>query len=104
MAAVVTSSQPTAERTRFLGTFWRSLPRNQFFAGLYILGSANGLGGNVVPSLTAGDWTGGIENISVLGWFALFAGIYLLFRENKAEVKPRELALGGDFVGIISAA
>jgi exosortase/archaeosortase family protein len=103
MAAVVTSSQPTAERTRFLGTFWRSLPRNQFFAGLYILGCANGLGGNVVRSLSAGDWTGGIENISVLVWFALFAGISLLFGENKEEIKRGDLAVGGIFLAFIAA-
>ena len=103
MAAVVTSSQPTAERTRFLGTFWRSLPRNQFFAGLYILGCANGLGGNVVRALRAGDWTGGIENISVFVWFALFAGTSLLFGENKEEIKRGDLAVGGIFLAFIAA-
>jgi hypothetical protein len=103
MAAVVTSNQATAERTRFRATFWRSLPRNQFFAGLYILGCANGLGGNVVRSLSAGDWTGGIENISVLVWSALFAGISLLFGENKEEIKRGDLAVGGIFLAFIAA-
>jgi hypothetical protein len=103
MAAVVTSNQATAERTRFRATFWRSLPRNQFFAGLYILGCANGLGGKVVRSLSAGDWTGGIENISVLVWSALFAGISLLFGENKEEIKRGDLAVGGIFLAFIAA-
>jgi hypothetical protein len=103
MAAVVTSNQPTAERNRFLGAFWRSLPRNQFFAGLYILGCANGLGGKVISSLSAGDWTGGINDISVLVWFALFAGIALLFGENKEEIKSGDLAVGGIFLAFIAA-
>src|SRR5690242_11623300 len=102
MASVVTSSPPTAERT-LLGALRRSVPRNQFFAGLYILGCANGLGGNVVRSLSSGDWTGGIENVSVLVWFALAAGISLLFGESKDEIKRGDLAVAGIFLAFIAA-
>jgi exosortase/archaeosortase family protein len=101
MAAVVTSNQPMAELTRL--TVWRSLPRNQFFAGLYILGCANALGGNVIRSLISGDWTGGIEDISVLVWFALIAGISLLFGENKDEIKRGDLAVGAIFLLFVAA-
>src|SRR3981081_2817658 len=103
MTAVAASNHPTAERARFLGTFWQSLPRNQFFAGLYILGCASGLGGNIVRSLSAGDWTGGIENISALVWFALIAGISLLFGENKDVIKRGDLAVGVIFLAFVAA-
>ena len=103
MTTTVTNGQPTAERIRYLGTFWRSLPRNQFFAGLYILGCANGLGANIVRSLSAGDWSGGLGNISVVVWFALVAGIALLFGENKEEIKRGDLAVGGIVLAFIAA-
>src|SRR5262249_32371444 len=77
--------------------------RNQFFAGLYILGCANGLGGTIIRSLSSGDWTGGIENISVLVWFALVAGIALLFGENKDEIKRGDLAIGAIFLAFAAA-
>ena len=103
MTAVAASNHPTAERARFLGTFWQSLPRNQFFAGLYILGCASGLGGNIVRSLSAGDWTGGIENISAIVWFALIAGISLLFGENKDVIKRGDRAVGVIFLAFVAA-
>src|SRR5689334_5611715 len=103
MAVVVTSGQPKAERVRFLGTFWRSLPRNQFFAGLYILACANGLGAKLIRSLSDGDWTGGLGNISVFVWFALYAGIALLFAESKDEIKRGDLVVGGIVLALIAA-
>src|ERR1043165_8692286 len=92
MTAAVTRGHSTAEQGPFLGALRRSLSRNHFFAGLYILGCANGLGGNIVRSLSFWNWTGGIEQISALVWFALFAGISLLFGESKEEMKRGDLA------------
>src|ERR1051326_9168410 len=102
MASVVTSNPQPAARTQPVGAR-RSLSRNQFFAGLYILGCANGLGGNIVRSFASGDWTGGIDNISVLVWFALFAGISLLFGKCKEDTKRGDWAVGGVVLACVAA-
>src|SRR5690242_4429240 len=103
MVTAVTSHQAVAERAPILGALRRSLARNQFFAGLYILGCANGLGGNVVRSLGSGNWTGGIDQISAIVWFALVAGISLLLGESKDELKRGDLAVGAIFLVFVAA-
>jgi hypothetical protein len=79
-----------------------AVPRNEFFAGLYILGCANGLGGNIIRALSGGDWTGGIGEISAIVWFACFAGISLLLRDKKEEVTSADLAVGLVFLAFIA--
>ena len=39
----------------------------------------------------------------MLVWFALFAGISLLFGENKEEIKRGDMAVGGIFLAFIAA-
>jgi hypothetical protein len=79
----------------------RSLPRDELFAGLYIVGCANGLGLNVVRSLISGDWTGGLQNISVIVLFACFAGVSLLLRDKSDEIRATDVAFAVVFLGLI---
>ena len=86
-------------------TLRRSIPRDEFFAGLYILGCANGLGAGILQSMNSGDWAGGFRNISIIVWLACFAGVALLLRDraDKADVvRSWDLAVGLLFVALVA--
>ena len=89
--------QLSLPRRGFITNVHGALSRDEYFAGLYIFGCANGLGGKIIQSITAGDWTG-IQNISIVVWFACFAGISLLLRDKKDEVTASDLAIGMVFL------
>ena len=79
----------------------RKLSRNEFFAGLYIVGCANGLGGNIIRALSSGDWTGDIGNISAIVWFACFAGISLVLADRKEADKNKKVGAADIAIGIL---
>jgi hypothetical protein len=86
----------------------RQLSRSEFFAGLYIIGCANGLGGNVIRALTAGDWTGGVGQISAIVWFACLAGISLVLSDKHSgeqynKVRATDIAIAPLFLVIVAA-
>jgi hypothetical protein len=95
-----TLSELTGPRRGLMAIVRDALPRDEFFAGLYIVGCANGLGGNILRALSSGDWTGGIGDISAIVWFACFAGISLLLRGKKEEVTSADLAIGLVFLAL----
>src|SRR5271166_1272818 len=80
------------------------MPRDQFFAGLYILGCANGLLGRIVQSLSFDDWTGALSgiDINVIMLFACYAGISALLCEDKDEIRSADLAVGVVFLILVS--
>jgi exosortase/archaeosortase family protein len=75
--------------------------RDEFFAGLFILGCANGLGANIIHSFHSGDWTGGVQNISVIVLFACVAGVSFFLRNKDDEITPTDLAIALAFVALI---
>jgi len=78
------------------------MPRDEFFAGLYILGCANGLLGRVLLTLNRDGWTGLLDvDVSVIVLFACFAGISLMLQENRDEIRPSDLAVGGIFLILV---
>src|SRR4051812_29257255 len=81
-----------------------SLRRDELFAGLFIVGCANGLGSGILRALASGDWSGGIENISAIVWFACFAGISLLFQtKEEATIRPLDAAVSVIFLIAMAA-
>jgi hypothetical protein len=79
-----------------------SIPRDKFFAGLYILGCANGLLGRILLSLNSDGWTGLLNvDINVIVLFACFAGISILLQEDGDEIRPVDLAVGGVFLILV---
>lgn len=76
--------------------------RDEFFGGLFIIGCANGLSGNIFQSLHSGDWTGGVQNISVIVLFACVAGISFFLRNKDDELTSLDLAIGLTFVALIA--
>jgi exosortase/archaeosortase family protein len=75
--------------------------RDEFFAGLFIVGCANGLGSNIIQSLHSGDWTGGVQNISVIVLFACVAGVSLFLRNKDDELTSGDLAAALIFIAFI---
>jgi exosortase/archaeosortase family protein len=75
--------------------------RDEFFAGLFIVGCANGLVANIFQSFHSGDWTGGVQNISVIVLFACVAGVSLFLRNRDGELTSRDLAIGLVFIAVI---
>jgi hypothetical protein len=78
-----------------------SMSRGEFFAGLYVLGCANGLAEGILQSARAGVWTGGFLNISVIVWFAAFAGIALMLRDRADEIHMPDLAVAAVFLMLV---
>jgi hypothetical protein len=96
VALTAYSTELIAPSRGFLAALWRSISRGEFFAGLYILGCANGLLGRVLLSLNRDGWTGLLEvDVSVIVLFACFAGISTLLQDGRDEIRPADLAVGG---------
>jgi hypothetical protein len=82
-----TINELTAPSRGLVAALQRSMPRDEFFAGLYILGCTNGLLGRTLYALNLEGWRGaamGFET-NVIVWAAAFAGVYLLTTSNKRD-------------------
>ena len=81
-----------------------SMSRNEFFAGLYILGLANGLLGRALLTVNVDGWLGALVglDINVIVLFACFAGIStLLLCKDKDEIRSADLAVAVVFLGLV---
>jgi exosortase/archaeosortase family protein len=73
------------------------MSREEFFAGLYILGLINGLSGQIIQSIKV-DSASAFERISVIEFLACFAGVSLLLRDRKEAVRTLDLAFAAIFL------
>jgi hypothetical protein len=97
-----TTNELTARRRGLVAALRHSIPRDEFFAGLYILGCANGLMGRILLSFDSDGWIGVLGgNISVIVWFACFAGVSLVLREHREELRSTDLAVGVVFLILV---
>jgi hypothetical protein len=95
----VASNEMTAPRRGLLAALQGPVSRNEFFAGLYILGCANGLLGRILLSFNSDGWIGILGgDISVIGWFACFAGISLMTQGDKEEIRFADLVVATVFL------
>ena len=79
-----------------------SIARDEFFAGLYILGCANGLMGRILLAMNRMGGLGVLGgNISVIVWFAGFAGVSLMLRQHREELRSADLAVGVVFLILV---
>ena len=81
-----------------------SISRNEFFAGLYIIGCANGLLGRALQSLTFEGWEGAVSaiDINVVVLFACFAGISAVLQGGRDELRPFDIAIACFFLILVS--
>src|SRR5262245_33478193 len=80
------------------------MPRNEFFAGLYILGCANGLLGRTIYTLNLEGWRGALVGFegNVIVWSACFAGVYLIATSNRNQIRSLDLAVALGFLGLVA--
>src|SRR5262249_16290565 len=96
------STELSAPRSGVVGVLRRAMPREEFFAGLYILGLINGLGGHIIQSINLNGWSvAAFDRISVIEFFACFAGVSLLLRDRKEAVRTLDLAFAAIFLFFI---
>src|SRR5215472_11973740 len=82
-----------------LAALRHSISRDEFFAGLYILGCANGLLGRILLSFNSDGWIGILGgDISVIVWFACFAGVSLMTQGDKGEIRIADLVVAAVFL------
>ena len=93
------STELSAPTSGVVGVLRRAMPREEFFAGLYILGLINGLGGEITQSINLDGWSASaFERISVIEFLACFAGVALLLRDRKEAVRTLDLAFAAIFL------
>jgi hypothetical protein len=97
-----TSNELSAPRSGPFTALRNSMSRNEFFAGLYILGCANGLGVGILQAANSGDWTGGLRNVSVIVWFACIAGVSLLLCDKDDKIRLADVPVAVVFLALIA--
>ena len=81
----------TTQRGGLLKVTRIGISRDELFFGLYLIGCVNGLFGRI---LLAARSDGVLTvDISVIVLFACFAGLSLIFQNNKDELRPLDLAV-----------
>ena len=87
-----------------LAALRKPIRRDEFFAGLYILGCANGLLGRFLQSAHIDGWTSAALSIdiNVIVLFAAFAGVSALLSAEKDELRSADLAVAVVFLGLVS--
>jgi hypothetical protein len=104
-----TSDELTAPSRGLVAALRHSMLRDEFFAGLYILGCANGLLGRIIQSLHNTDgWMGAIlgVDLNAIVLFAAFAGISALLESaqprGKDEIRAADLAVAIVFLSLVA--
>src|SRR5215469_9195498 len=99
-----TINELTAPRRGLVAALQRSMPRDEFFAGLYILGCANGLLGRTIFTLKLQGWTGAAmgHETNVIVWAAVFAGVYLLATgKSRDQIRTSDLVVSAVFLPFV---
>jgi exosortase/archaeosortase family protein len=91
-------------KRRTISAICKVIPRNEFFAVLYILGCANGLLGRMIQSLRFADWESALSgaDVNAVILLACFAGISLVFAKDPEHVQPRDLGVALIFLILVS--
>src|SRR5262249_15389284 len=99
-----TVNELTAPRRGLVAALQCSMARDELFAGLYILGCANGLLGRTLYTVNLEGWRGafmGLE-INVIVWVAAFAGIYLLMTgKGRDQIRTSDLVVSAVFLPFV---
>jgi len=95
-----TIDQITAPRRGLVAALRHSIPRNEFFAGLYVLGLANGLVARGFSTAHYDNWAGVLLSldVNVIVLFACFAGLSAIFSDDGEQIRPTDLAVAAVFL------
>jgi len=97
------SNGSTTFRSGLLKAIRVDVSRDELFGGLYIIGCVNGLFGRILLAAKSDSPYGVLTvDISVIVLFACFAGISLIFQNNKDELRPLDLAVATIFTLLVA--
>jgi exosortase/archaeosortase family protein len=98
-----TTNELSAPRRGIIAALAHSIPRNEFFAGLYILACANGLMGRSILTFNLEGLLGAVVGfeLNVIVLFACFAGVYLIASSNRDQMRTLDLVVALGFLGLI---
>ena len=80
------------------------VPRAELFAGLFVLGCANGLAVRASRAVTQYGWLDSVFatfNISLVAWAACFAGVFLVFRDKVSQLQLLDLVVAAVFSTLV---
>jgi len=87
------SSQRALRKPRLLS----SIPRNEYFAALFIVGCFNGLGVQIIETLRSSGWGDAVFStfgISAIVWIACYAGIRLILEQCSETLHTKDIIIG----------
>lgn len=80
------------------------MPRDELFAGLCILGTANGLGAQVIKSVNESGWESAVVHtfgISAIIWVACFFGVTLILHDRTDVIRSTDLVVGAAVIVLV---
>jgi hypothetical protein len=104
MAVTATTTELTAPRRGLVAALQHSLPRNELFAGLYVVACANGLLGRSIFTLNLEGWYGALTGfeINMVVLAACFAGVYLMATGSRDRLRTMDLVAALAFLGLVA--
>src|SRR5262245_5825385 len=79
------------------------MPRDEFFAALFIIGCANGLGARVIDTVRWVGWADAARSTfgtSAIGWIACYAGIRLILEPATEKLDADKIQTADLVVGL----
>jgi hypothetical protein len=73
------------------------MPRNEYFAALFIIGCVNGLGSRILETISWVGWTEAILSTfgtSAIVWIACYSGVSLVLEESSEKIRAADLVIG----------
>jgi len=83
------------------------IARNEFFAGLFLLGSANGIAARAIGTVHDNGWLNaaiGMFDVSAIVLAACASGLWLMMGGREQSVTRIDLAVGVGALALIAAA
>ena len=73
------------------------MPRDEYFAALFIVGALNGLGSRIIETVRSVGWTEATLSTfgtSAIVWVAFYAGIRLVLQASSEKLRTADLVVG----------
>jgi hypothetical protein len=81
------------------------MSRDEFFAALFILGCANGLGSRSIDAVRSSGWSEALLStfgISVIVWIACFGGVRLIIQDKADRIRPADFAIAPALLALMA--
>jgi hypothetical protein len=95
------SHELTSPSRGLLSALRRSIPRDEFFAGLYILGCANGFLIRIIQDWDSDGWTGVVLGANAIALFACLAGVSSMLCDKQDKIRSADLAVAVLFLLLV---